>query len=108
MLSTTEEQYHPRWTEKRQTGARWSNRDETGKGFRGETRAQLTSCSQRWRINRSLGLWAALGGKNGARSTGELMMWVFGYGSLMWDGWETQRGCSRRVLADLSGYCRVF
>ncbi len=36
------------------------------------------------------------------------MMWVFGYGSLMWDGWETQRSCTRRVLADLLGYCRVF
>jgi len=35
-------------------------------------------------------------------------MWVFGYGSLMWDGWETQYGCTRRVLADLPGYCRVF
>ena len=35
-------------------------------------------------------------------------MWVFGYGSLMLDGWETQRGCTRRVLADLPDYCRVF
>ena len=35
-------------------------------------------------------------------------MWVFGYGSLMWDGWETKRGCTQRVLADLSGYCRRF
>jgi cation transport protein ChaC len=36
------------------------------------------------------------------------MMWVFGYGSLMWDGWETDRGCTRRVLADLPVYCRRF
>lgn len=35
-------------------------------------------------------------------------MWVFGYGSLMWDRWETDRGCSRRVVADLPGYCRKF
>lgn len=36
------------------------------------------------------------------------MMWVFGYGSLMWDGWETKRGCTCRVVADLPGYCRMF
>jgi cation transport protein ChaC len=35
-------------------------------------------------------------------------MWVFGYGSLMWDGWETSRGCTRRSLGDLPGYCRAF
>lgn len=36
------------------------------------------------------------------------MMWVFGYGALMWDSWETKHGCTRRVLADLPGYCRRF
>lgn len=35
-------------------------------------------------------------------------MWVFGYGSLMWDGWETQYGCTQRVLANLPGYSRMF
>jgi glutathione-specific gamma-glutamylcyclotransferase len=35
-------------------------------------------------------------------------MWVFGYGSLMWDGWEATRRCVRRTRADLSGYRRVF
>lgn len=35
-------------------------------------------------------------------------MWVFGYGSLMWDNWETKYGCTCRVLADLPGYCRRF
>jgi glutathione-specific gamma-glutamylcyclotransferase len=39
----------------------------------------------------------------------EESLWVFGYGSLMWDGWETQRpGFIRRVFADLPGYRRQF
>lgn len=35
-------------------------------------------------------------------------MWVFGYGSLMWDGWEAQYGCARTAVANLPGYCRAF
>jgi cation transport protein ChaC len=35
-------------------------------------------------------------------------MWLFGYGSLMWDGWETAFGCVRRMPADLPGHARIF
>src|SRR5947209_8657630 len=35
-------------------------------------------------------------------------MWIFGYGSLMWDGWEEGHGCVRRATAELDGYTRVF
>jgi cation transport regulator ChaC len=35
-------------------------------------------------------------------------MWVFGYGSLMGDGWAVSRRCTRRSLANLSGYSRSF
>jgi cation transport protein ChaC len=35
-------------------------------------------------------------------------MWVFGYGSLMWDKWETTRGCLCRVVAELPGFQRTF
>jgi glutathione-specific gamma-glutamylcyclotransferase len=35
-------------------------------------------------------------------------MWVFGYGSLMGDGWETPHGCISRTRAELQGYERAF
>jgi glutathione-specific gamma-glutamylcyclotransferase len=35
-------------------------------------------------------------------------MWIFGYGSLMWDGWEQRIGFQRHVIATLHGYRRVF
>jgi len=38
----------------------------------------------------------------------DMPTWVFGYGSLMWDGWETNYGCMRKTLATLDGYRRTF
>lgn len=35
-------------------------------------------------------------------------MWIFGYGSLMWDGWESEFVCQGRAMATLSGYRRAF
>lgn len=35
-------------------------------------------------------------------------MWVFGYGSLMWDDWQTQHGCIRKVRAILPEFRRIF
>ena len=38
----------------------------------------------------------------------EACMWVFGYGSLMWDSWEQQFNCVQRRIAELHGYSRSF
>jgi len=38
----------------------------------------------------------------------ETPMWLFGYGSLMWDGWEDAFGCLYRTPADLEGHARIF
>jgi cation transport protein ChaC len=35
-------------------------------------------------------------------------MWVFGYGSLMWDNWCEDLGCRRRTVGLLRGFRRVF
>ncbi|WP_234625127.1 MULTISPECIES: gamma-glutamylcyclotransferase [Rhizobium/Agrobacterium group] len=35
-------------------------------------------------------------------------MWIFGYGSLMEDGWEKEFACLRRERAALTGYERSF
>jgi cation transport protein ChaC len=34
--------------------------------------------------------------------------WVFGYGSLMWDGWQAEVGSLERANATLPGYRRAF
>jgi len=35
-------------------------------------------------------------------------VWVFSYGSLMWDGWGKSWECRRSLLADLRGFRRTF
>ena len=35
-------------------------------------------------------------------------MWVFGYGSLMWDEWESRFDCTERCVATIAGYKRVL
>lgn len=35
-------------------------------------------------------------------------MWVFGYGSLIWGGWENSFDCRQRVSAELPGFRRAF
>lgn len=36
------------------------------------------------------------------------IVWVFGYGSLMWDEWESRFNCDERSIATISGYRRVL
>jgi cation transport protein ChaC len=35
-------------------------------------------------------------------------MWVFGYGSLMWNKWEEPYDCQQKTTATLRGYRRDF
>ena len=35
-------------------------------------------------------------------------MWIFGYGSLMWDNWEVEYGGKKHTRAVLHGYSRAF
>lgn len=35
-------------------------------------------------------------------------MWIFGYGSLMWDSWELSFGCLRKEEAELQSFRRDF
>jgi hypothetical protein len=39
---------------------------------------------------------------------GKKPVWVFSYGSLMCDGWETSWGCQHRSIATLAGFRRIF
>lgn len=41
-------------------------------------------------------------------AAGKGRAWAFGYGSLMWDGWESRLGCLDRLVATLPGYRRAF
>src|SRR5260370_41879729 len=47
--------------------------------------------------------------RNGGIQAGEVpTMWVFGYGSLMWDGWEQKLGGTHVDRAVLANYRRSF
>jgi hypothetical protein len=46
--------------------------------------------------------------KDAAKESQKKTVWVFGYGSLMWDNWETAHGCLRHVAAVLPGFRRAF
>lgn len=38
----------------------------------------------------------------------EGLVWVFGYGSLMWDDWQSKYGALRTLKATLPQFCRIF
>lgn len=38
-----------------------------------------------------------------------MSIWIFGYGSLMWDlSWQATHGCMRAEIAEVQGFRRVF
>lgn len=41
-------------------------------------------------------------------TVGDRRVWAFGYGSLMWDGWEARLSCLDKLVATLPGYRRAF
>ncbi|WP_395700199.1 gamma-glutamylcyclotransferase [Aquabacterium sp.] len=41
-------------------------------------------------------------------NAGDGRVWAFGYGSLMWDGWEARLSCLDKLVATLPGYRRAF
>jgi len=53
-------------------------------------------------------LLLGLASPEGQEPSGQSAMWVFGYGSLMWDRWGEAKGCIRSTKAELRGYRRVF
>src|ERR1700738_4089117 len=46
--------------------------------------------------------------KDAVEESREKTVWVFGYGSLMWDNWEIVHGCLRHAVAVLPGFRRTF
>ena len=68
----------------------------------------------RYRVNYSLSLQnlkALLPQKTASStpiSSPMMDMWIFGYGSLMWDNWESSYGCLQKCPAVVKGYRRTF